>query len=445
MAISTIARGQITIVDYNDAISLNAYIGSNQALTQIFTADTNSYTPDWTTGTFLKLTPQLFKSGSGTDLMTAGTGVKSVTWTSNGTAVTLDSTHIKNGSAPWDLTIKVNELASVTQKNYECTIVYTDPNTNLDITAKSAITFTKSINSGSLITAVGYTPNGSVFKNNGVASLTAHCDLWRGASIDSTNVTYKWFKQTANVFAPTTSTAGGTISTNTVTLTSVTNINIGSKIIVGTEPVKTVTAVNTGTKVVTVDSNFSATQTVGCTVSDPRYDAVAGANWSIINSTYTYSGITGYTTNEITIPSATVLNFETFKCAITDTDSSSPTYNQTVIDVLSFADTSDPISVDISASNGTVLRNGTGTTVLTCNLWQAGAKIDTGGTGYNYYWTAFDQTGTQITTNLTGSGGNNWSATNDSVANSVKSKTLTVADADVSGKSTFQVIINTLS
>jgi hypothetical protein len=323
--------------------------------------------------------------------------------------------------------------------------VWKDPLTNLDITAKSSITFTKTTNSGSLICAVGYTPDGSVYRNNQVTSLKAHCDLWRGANIDSSNVTYKWFKAQAGVFAPTTTTSGGGISQNKVILNSITNVAVGSKIIVGTEAVKTVTAVNSGTKEITVDSNFVATQTVGCAVSDPRYDTNAGAGWSIINATYTYSGVTGYTTNEIVIPSDTVLNFETFKCCITDTDGGSPTNGRTVSDILSFADTSDPISIDVSASNGTVLRNGFGTTILTANVWQAGAKIDVGGTLYNYYWTAFDQSGNSITANLTGSGGNNWSVTNDGVGNSVKSKTLTVNDADVVGKSTFQVIINTLS
>ena len=33
---------------------------------------------------------------------------------------------------------------------------------------------------------------GIVFKNDEVATLRAHCDLWRGASIDTTNVTYAW-------------------------------------------------------------------------------------------------------------------------------------------------------------------------------------------------------------------------------------------------------------
>ena len=36
------------------------------------------------------------------------------------------------------------------------------------------------------------TPNGNVFKNTEVATLTAKAELWRGSTVDTTNVTYKW-------------------------------------------------------------------------------------------------------------------------------------------------------------------------------------------------------------------------------------------------------------
>lgn len=426
---SIIARGQITIIDYNDAVSLNAYIGSNQPLTQIFTSDTGGFTPDWTQSPYLKLTPQLFMSGSSTDIMTAGTNVQSVTWSSNGIAVTLDANHVKNASAPFDLTVKVNELSSLTQKNYECTIVWRDPNTSLDITVKSAISFTKVVNAGSLIAAIAYAPDGTVFKNGGVASLRAHCDLWRGAAIDSTNVTYQWFKQTNGVFAPTTTTAGGTISTNTVTVASTAGMAVGSEIVVGAEAAKTISAING--LILTLSSNFTATRAVGSTVSDPRYSSKAGVGWSLIDATHTYSGCTGYTTNELTVLDATVLNFETFKCVITDTDSSSPTYNQYVSDILSFLDSTDPVMVDISASNGTILKQGVGSTILTANLWQAGSKIDTAGTGYTYNWNRYDSSGNQDMT---------WGG-----AGTKTGKTVTITDPDVTGKATFVVNVQTLT
>ena len=37
-----VARGQVTIIDQNDAVSLQAFIGSSQPLTQVFTTDTGA-------------------------------------------------------------------------------------------------------------------------------------------------------------------------------------------------------------------------------------------------------------------------------------------------------------------------------------------------------------------------------------------------------------------
>jgi len=58
-------------------------------------------------------------------------------------------------------------------------------------------------------------------------------------------------------------------------------------------------------------------------------------------------GITGFTTNEITIPASAVINYASFKCIITDKDSGSSTYNRSVEDVISFVDMSDPYEIDV--------------------------------------------------------------------------------------------------
>jgi hypothetical protein len=63
MAVSV---GQITIMDYNDALTLTGFITSNLSKTQRYSADTGTFTPDWT-GVSLVLTPSLFILGSGTD------------------------------------------------------------------------------------------------------------------------------------------------------------------------------------------------------------------------------------------------------------------------------------------------------------------------------------------------------------------------------------------
>ena len=52
------AQGQFTIIDYNDALTLTGYIGSNLAKSQMFNPDNATYSPDWSS-TNLVLTPSL--------------------------------------------------------------------------------------------------------------------------------------------------------------------------------------------------------------------------------------------------------------------------------------------------------------------------------------------------------------------------------------------------
>lgn len=53
---AVISRGQITIVDLNDGKSINLYLGSNVATTQIFNKENSSYVPNWTASPFLVIT-----------------------------------------------------------------------------------------------------------------------------------------------------------------------------------------------------------------------------------------------------------------------------------------------------------------------------------------------------------------------------------------------------
>ena len=85
-----VARGQVTIIDQNDAVSLQAFIGSSQPLTQVYNSDNNAYAPSWAASPYLVLTPSLFVSGqAATDQIT-----------SVGNAATLTA-GVKSGSAKW--------------------------------------------------------------------------------------------------------------------------------------------------------------------------------------------------------------------------------------------------------------------------------------------------------------------------------------------------------
>lgn len=196
-----IATGQFTIIDYNDALTLTGFIGSNHPKTQSYNPDNATYSPNWAT-TNLVLTPSLFKLGTSTDIIT-DTAVQSVTWYYNNagteTAIAAGANYVFSGTKSQILTIKVNDLASITAKDYVCKVVYRDVTTNLDLIYKMGITFNKVVNGGGIADAVAWCPSGNVFKNDTVTSLPAQCDLWRGSVIDTTSVTYQWYMQDSTV------------------------------------------------------------------------------------------------------------------------------------------------------------------------------------------------------------------------------------------------------
>ena len=102
-------------------------------------------------------------------------------------------------------------------------------------------------------------------------------------------------------------------------MASVANMEAGGKISIGSAQY-TISSVKTSTKVVMQTSGLSTAASSGATVSCPYYNAMIGAGWACLLSTNQRGATAGWTTNEITITNDAVLNFETFKCAIKDTD-----------------------------------------------------------------------------------------------------------------------------
>ena len=423
-----VARGQVTIIDQNDAVTLQAFIGSSQPLTQVYNKDTNAYAPSWAASPYLILTPSLFVSGKGsTDQitsvgnaasLTAGVKSGSAKWYKNGTAITSgqDSCTIGAASAKYALTIKANHMtASAPQVRYTFEATYIDAN-GLEIPFRAEIQFTQHLNAGAMIAAVAYAPDGIVFKNDEVATLKAHCDLWRGATIDNTNVAYAWGIKDSAVFANTTLTAAANSGATTITVASIANMEAGGKITIGTAQY-TISSVNTSTKVVTLTSGLSAAASSGATVSCPYYNAMLGAGWACL-TTNNHRGVTaGWTTNEITITNDAVLNFETFKCAIKDTDTSAgnASANKVVCDIISFTDMSDPIIVDLVSQKGFTIKNNGNDVDATAVLYRNGEELDVDGTAYTYTWKLWNSAGTSVVKTYTG-------------------KSITVAKTDVTGK-----------
>ncbi|MEG0455963.1 MAG: hypothetical protein RR559_11570 [Bacteroides sp.] len=72
---AVISRGQITIVDLNDGKSINLYLGSNVATTQIFNKENSSYVPNWTLSPFLVVTPEVYVTGVATNQISRLKGI----------------------------------------------------------------------------------------------------------------------------------------------------------------------------------------------------------------------------------------------------------------------------------------------------------------------------------------------------------------------------------
>ena len=162
-----VSRGSITLADVNDATSLNAFITSNRTLSQIYSRDTNSYSPDWTQSPYLVLTPSVFMSGVITDQIGVAGRIKagSVKWYKDGVQLSnvVGTTEFSTTVAPYSLTIKQNQLSASPVVQYRFEAEFMDPRTSLGIPFAVDISFAKLENAGALIVAIGYTPDGSVF------------------------------------------------------------------------------------------------------------------------------------------------------------------------------------------------------------------------------------------------------------------------------------------
>jgi len=196
----------------------------------------------------------------------------------------------------------------------------------------------------------------------------------------------------------------------------VTNMEAGGKIAIDSAQY-TISAVNTSAKVVTLTSALSAAVASGAVVSCPYYNPMLGVGWACLTSANPRGVTAGWTTNEITITADAVLNFETFKCAIKDTDTSAgnASANKVVCDIISFTDMSDPITVNLISQKRFTIKNNGNDVDVKAVLFRGVGELDTAGTAYTYTWKLWNSAGTSVVKTYTG-------------------KSITVAKADVTGK-----------
>lgn len=422
------AKGQITIVDQNDAVSFQAFINSNQPLTQIYTQDTDSYMPNWAMTPWLVLTPELYISGiPGNSISVAGRiKAGSIQWRRDGVLLTNGTDYVISASAPFSLTVKKNENVGGGNVKYQFTAIMVDPNNGLETTFSTVISFNTVKNVGSGLMAQILADQGTIFQNDQIQTLTLACDLYRGSELLASNVSYLWAIRDIGVFAPTTASAAAAINQKNVTLASVANIVSGSQIKFGSVTY-TVDSVNTTTKVVTMTSNITTAIASGAAATCPHYDATLGVSWAKISADAYFNGITGFAGKTLTVPSAAVLNVEVFKCIAKDTSTSSSTANQTAQETITLNDMSDPMSIYFSMPDGDVIKSTMTSLRIIAEVIRGGepTDIDPAGTQFTYNWRKMANGVLDGSFNKTG-------------------KTITIVPSDVSGTATFLITLNSL-
>ncbi|UUV46977.1 hypothetical protein [Bacillus phage vB_BanS-Thrax5] len=293
------------------------------------------------------------------------------------------------------------------------------------------------------VTAVVWTPDGNVLRNSN-GTLTAKADLYKGAGIVSSGLSYKWYYQdpssTKNVGGggdadggdgwrlmqaiqnPTTAptlngaTAGGTL-TGATYYVKYTWTTVEGETMVSPEASLAVTAnYNLKITIPAFPSGVSGAKVyVGTTAGANKYQNVistsggtltitapintGGANPPASNTAQIDNwGVTGFASNSntITIPATSITNVESYKCVITY-------MTKIYTDVCTVMDVTDPILVTLVGSN--IFKNGSGTTTLEAKLYQNGVEIDVkdpannwNNQKYIYTWYLYDNNGAKMTT-----------------------------------------------
>lgn len=390
-----IMNGQVTILDQLDTTAISATMESNKSLTQLYNTEDNKLNPDWSISPYLVLTPGLWAGDTEDNLLISQKDhIKDFKWTKNGLLIENSATHVIGED--FTLTIKTNELTLNPNIRYAISGVYIDPLTEGETPFYASLSFVRVETSGVTIQAIMTYPLGSIFKNDDISYLKAHCDMWRGSYIDNTDVSYKWFIEKPGVFPPKNTTAEAKSGSNVLTLTNTIGMVRGSEIRLFGSTYR-VASVNSDTQIA-LQSELTNDVPIGTNIVNPYYDSDGGEGWALITNENTFGGISGYTTNEITIPEGAVVNYATFKCVIRDLDSKSITYNDTVYATASFLDQQDPLQIFFNTPEGTIFKNNQGTITITAEVWRNGEELDLDGSRWIYDWIQYDQNGLVVPT-----------------------------------------------
>lgn len=182
---ATTARNQITIVDLNDAKSVQVYFTATQGFSQGYNPDTHQFSPNYSSSNNV-ITPKVYETGDANDHLARCSNVK---YTIAGMAYTASSSNASytvnvNGT----LTVKANLNANL---NVTFEADYTDED---NIVSKIGSTFTiiRNESSGALFQVVLTAPKGNIFDKSVPGDLTVQAQAVRGGVKDDTNVSYSF-------------------------------------------------------------------------------------------------------------------------------------------------------------------------------------------------------------------------------------------------------------
>ncbi|WGV31335.1 hypothetical protein QJV49_04860 [Lactococcus sp. NH2-7C] len=371
---SIVSSGQITITDLSDGMQLNAFITASGVTTQTYDATAQTWSPSYAT-TPQVLTLNLTKAGSSTSVVSGISGT--ITWTrSDGattttiTSTTNTDTQYMSGSANSVLTTKVNVPIANSASRFTASGLWVDPNTGLNVPFSAVLDLTVVQLAKSAVLANVYAGNGGAFYNSMPASLTVNADLYKGGQLSAGN------KQIFFGYADSTVTTTGSTGYSS-------NLGLGW--------------------------HLCSSSTTGQTPN-----VTAGTNT-------TSQGI-------LTVTPAAITNSQSYKAVIID--QAGGTAGTAVSGICTLLDYTDPLTCTIDSTAGSIFKNGSGTTTLTCRVFQSGAEIDTAGTTYTYKWSQRDQNGV-LNANFGGTG------------NQYKTgKTISVAATDINVKAQYTCEVN---
>lgn len=182
---ATTARNQITIVDLNDAKSVQVYFTASQGFAQNYNSDTHVYAPAYITSNNV-ITPHVYETGDANDHLARCSNVK---YTIGGTAYTASSSNASYVvGADGTLMVKVNLTANL---NVTFEADYADED-NIVSKVGGSFVLMHNVSSGALFQVVLTCPKGNIFDKSVLGNLTVQAQAVRGGVPDDSNVTYTW-------------------------------------------------------------------------------------------------------------------------------------------------------------------------------------------------------------------------------------------------------------